>query len=107
MAEPEDYGAEILRILEEHHEDHPQGFNETELMQYNPDLRLMKVRSCVAELEAAGKLRRATADVGQMRIALPDAEIEDVQIGHRGPGAAPSDLPGGAERGSNDVREGL
>jgi hypothetical protein len=105
MAEPEDYGVEILRILEEHHEDHPQGFNETELMQYNPELRLLKVRSSMAELEAAGKVQRVTADVGQMRVALLDAELEDVQIGHVGPGAAPADLPGGAERGTNDVRE--
>ena len=105
MAEPEDYGAEILRILEEHHEDHPQGFHETELMQYNPELRLLKLRGAMADLEAAGKVRRVTADVGQMRIALLDAELEGVQIGHVGPGAAPADLPGGGDRGTNDIRE--
>jgi hypothetical protein len=95
MADVEEIKSKVLQILEEHREDHPQGFNETEIMQYDPMLSLLGLRNAVEQLVAEGKAAKVTADVGQWRIALPDADIEDVPVGHQGPGAAPSDLPAG------------
>jgi hypothetical protein len=81
MADVAHYMAEILQLLEEHRADHPQGFSELELQQRCEDLPLLGLKRAVEQLEAAGKVHRVLADVGCYRIALPDAELEEVPIG--------------------------
>jgi hypothetical protein len=75
-----DRTAYVFRLLEEHEEDHPNGFTKTELTQLRADLSLRELRKAIDRIEAAGGIRWLAAGPGTYRIALPRAQEEETAV---------------------------
>jgi hypothetical protein len=61
---------ELLRLLQEHQTEHPDGCSETDLMQRSAEFTLRTLRRAEEELEAAGQVRRAPDGRGSYLVAL-------------------------------------
>jgi hypothetical protein len=61
---------ELLRLLQEHQTEHPDGCSETDLMQRSVEFTLRTLRRAEEELEAEGQVHRASDGRGSYLVGL-------------------------------------